>query len=389
MRTVARDVFIPRRGGLGAFVGFVAYTGENRLWHRYSWETASDKRADWSDIFSVDNGATWTDPVSVACYADELETGGKRKVAECCAFFDAAGKRLITMATRIHYPGDGEFVPGQRPTLRIALYDADSHSCRSAVDTDLGLRGGVAVSFTFPVRLSTGRLLFPAMTMALDDVGRPVSHPGCWAEKSQSLAVIGERDAGGEFQWRAGRPVDLDDRSTRGFDENTMAELSDGRVAMILRGSNEVIWERQPGYKWAAFSDDGGESWTRPRPMEYDDGTPAESSATGGALFRSIKDGELYWIGNFCPEGVRANGNRPRSPLYLVQVDETTFTFRKKTRFVIDERGPGDDEALQLSNFRYYQEIPSGDVVVFLPRFGALGAERWMDADYVRYRVAL
>ena len=389
MRTVERDVFIPRRGGLGAFVGFVAYTGDNRLWHRYSWETASDKRADWSDIFSADNGATWTDPAPVACYADEIEAGGKRKVAECCAFFDSGRKRLVTMAGRIHYPGDGEYEPGQRSSLRIVEYDADSRACLSVADTDLGLGGNLGVSFCFPIKLSTGRLLFPAFARLLDDGGRPVFYPGCWAEKCRSMVLIGECDARGDLQWRAGRPVDLDDRSIRGFDENTILELPDGRVAMIMRGSNEVIWERQPGYKWAAFSDDGGESWTKPRPMEYDDGTLAESSSTGGALFRSIKDGELYWIGNLCPEGVRANANRPRSPLYLVQVDEKTFAFRKSTRFVIDERGPGDDEALQLSNFRYYQEIPSGDVIVFLPRFGALGAERWMDADYVRYRIVL
>ena len=44
---------------------------------------------------------------------------------------------------------------------------------------------------------------------------------------------------------------------------------------------------------------------------------------------------------------------------------------------------------MQLSNFRYYQDRETGEVVIFLSRYGEQSAKQWMLADYYRYRVAL
>ena len=57
--------------------------------------------------------------------------------------------------------------------------------------------------------------------------------------------------------------------------------------------------------------------------------------------------------------------------------------------FVVDERGDHDSPRVQLSNFRFYQDRATGDVVIFLTRYGEQSEKDWMLADYYRYRVEL
>jgi hypothetical protein len=82
-------------------------------------------------------------------------------------------------------------------------------------------------------------------------------------------------------------------------------------------------------------------------------------------------------------------GNWPRSPLVIAEVGESPLRIRRETIAVIDERGPGDTSRTQISNFRYYQERSTGDVIVFASRFGERSEREWRRADYYRYRVAL
>ncbi len=87
--------------------------------------------------------------------------------------------------------------------------------------------------------------------------------------------------------------------------------------------------------------------------------------------------------------GERANGNWPRSPLYVAELQESPFALKRDTITVIDQRGPSDSPRTQISNFRYYQDRQTGDVVVFATRFGERDAQDWKRADYYRYRVAV
>jgi hypothetical protein len=70
-------------------------------------------------------------------------------------------------------------------------------------------------------------------------------------------------------------------------------------------------------------------------------------------------------------------------------VREEPFALRRETLLVIDERSGGDSPRVQLSNFRFYQDRDTGDLVVFLTRYGERSASEWMLADYYRYRVAM
>jgi hypothetical protein len=55
----------------------------------------------------------------------------------------------------------------------------------------------------------------------------------------------------------------------------------------------------------------------------------------------------------------------------------------------VDERNFNDSPRVQMSNFRFYQDRETGDVVIFLSRYGEKSEKEWMIADYYRYRVEM
>ncbi|MEW6750417.1 MAG: hypothetical protein AB1505_05500 [Candidatus Latescibacterota bacterium] len=148
-------------------------------------------------------------------------------------------------------------------------------------------------------------------------------------------------------------------------------------------------WAGRPGSGWLCFSEDGARTWSAPVPLPCDRGEPLESSATGSAFFRCLRTGALYWMGNLCPEGQRPRGNYPRVPLVAAQVQEEPLALKRDTLFVIGDRQEGEPPEVQMSNFRFYQDRTSGDLVVFVTRYAERSARDWMLADYYRYRVAM
>ena len=203
----------------------------------------------------------------------------------------------------------------------------------------------------------------------------------------QALVLIGEYQPDGTLAWHLSEATRIDpEKNCRGLSENALVELHDGRIAMVSRGCNGAYPDRL-GCKWLCFSGDGGDTWTDPEPLACTDREPLESGSNGCAVFRSIKTGKLYWIGNPALDGERANANWPRSPIAICEIQEEPFALRRETMTVIDQRGPGDSHRVQMSNFRFYQDRETGDVVLFLSRYGERDAEHWRQADYYRYRV--
>ena len=78
-----------------------------------------------------------------------------------------------------------------------------------------------------------------------------------------------------------------------------------------------------------------------------------------------------------------------RSPLCLVEVQESPFALKRETIFAVDERTFNDSPRVQMSNFRFYQDRENCDLVIFLTRYGEQSEKEWMLADYYRYRVEL
>jgi len=367
---------------------FITYISNEKpiLIHRYCREDYSDGYDDFVDIFSYDNGKTWTNPI--LHFKSKITIEGKIRYSESAGFFDPDTEKLITITDKKLYPEDKLDVDVPWNVV-LEIYEPKRDKWSGEIPLNFDIPGGIAVSFCRPIKTSKGRIVFPAQSHFLDEKGNPVHYKGCWSPAGIIVLILGDYKINGEIEWKLSKPVYPDlERTSRGFYEPAIIELKNGKFAMILRGDNSMFPDR-PGYKWVSFSEDNCETWTEPVPLSCDNGEVIESSSTGSGIFRSIKNDKIYWIGNLCIEGVRPNGNWPRTPLVIAEINEEPFTIKRNTIRVIDRQQKGVPAQLQLSNFRFYQDRENGDIVLFLSRLAENGYENWMKANYYRYRIKI
>jgi len=385
---LAKELLVPHQEKRPVATGFISYVDKTKpvLMHCYGWEDYSDGYDDYAVALSHDNGKTWTEPT--VRWKSMRVAAGRVRYAEPAAFFDPEREKLIVLVDKVLYPKDRLDVDAQY-ALAMDTYDPQSQSWSKRREITFPGERCPAMSFSFPVKTSRGRLLFPGMRQVIDSSGKAVHYRNCWAPVDEVVTVIGEYDREGEIAWRLGKPLAISpETSSRGIDENALAELTDGRIAAICRGDNSMFPEK-PGYKWLSFSRDDGRSWSAPVPLPAAGGAPFESGSNGSALFRSLKNGKLYWMGNLCLHGERPRGNWPRTSLIICEVQENPFALKRDTIFVIDQKGPEDSPDLQLSNFRFYQDRQTGDVVLFMVRYCQRGLKEWWRSDYYCYRVQI
>ena len=183
-----------------------------------------------------------------------------------------------------------------------------------------------------------------------------------------AMCFVGKWDAkNGVYKWQKSNSVFLPRKmSSRGLVELHMGELANGHLLMIMRGSDTP---QSPGRKWYSVSVDGGITWSPVTDMRYDNGEQLYSSASIHQIFRSSKNGKLYWVGNISEEPPK--GNYPRYPLYIVEIDEKGPSFIKDTLTVIDTRDPEvDTDKVQMSNFSLLENRESREVEIYLTRLG-------------------
>ena len=187
------------------------------------------------------------------------------------------------------------------------------------------------------------------------------------AKNIGSRCFIGEwEQAAGDYAWTPGAPVWIPlEVSARGLMEPSVVELKDGRLLVVWRGSNTPI---TPGRKWFSVSDDGGKTLSPVREWKYDDGTRFYSPSSIHRFIRHSVNGKLYWIGNICPKPPK--GNWPREPLIIAEVDESIPALKRDTVTVIDKKGPGDSDKLQLSNFHVLENRETHELELYLTRWG-------------------
>ena len=189
------------------------------------------------------------------------------------------------------------------------------------------------------------------------------------------------------YDWITSKPVFLPRRiSTRGLVELNLSELTNGNLLLIMRGSNTGLDPvKYPGRKWFSVSRDGGLNWSEVKDIRYDTGEQLYSPASIARTIHSSKTGKLYWVGNITD--VPPDGNSPRYPLQIVEIDEEGPSFRKDTVTVIDDRNPEkDSEYLQLSNFSLLENRETQEMEVYLTRLGERGGgpDIWT-ADAYKY----
>jgi len=328
--------------------------------------------------YSSDNGQTWSDPEPWTV-SWKVDGGMKRRLYQS-GFVDPVQDRLLLTADEGLLPTDTAIdgLSAYYPVYRVSkdggrtwqvdepmiqAEGADQYDAAHPFD-DFWVGRNALMLVTNKIRNAEGDLLVPAQMSVLDAEGRLFCPPGAYTF-TEALLLIGTWRADGRLDWRPSQRVSLaPERSTRGAVEPTIAQMPDGRILMVLRGSN-VTRPDLPGRKWFCVSHDQGRTWDEPRPWGYDDGTLFYSPSSISLLVPH-SNGKHYWFGNICPQNPVGNG--PRYPLVAAEVDPQGLQLIRESVVEIDTRREGDPEQLALSNFGVYEDRRTGELVLHMTR---------------------
>jgi hypothetical protein len=343
-------------------------------------------RSDTVDVayvrLSDDGGATWAEPKT---WPTQFPTeAGIRRRHPRGGYVDPATGRYISVWTegvlptddpiegmrqwKLHYSVSGDGGVSDLANGQImhegSQYNEIDHLPGISVGRNCVMIGDLGQR---PLTRSDGVILIPVQSSPVGPDG-DYNNPGAGFTYTDCLLLMGKWQKSGELAWTTSNRIVGDPaRTTRGMIEPTIAELDDGSILMVMRGSNDAL-PSLPGHKWMARSVDGGESWSKPAPWTYSDGHPFFSPSACSQLIPH-SSGMLLWMGNICAENPR--GNSPRYPIVLGEVDRGTGLLNRESVTVIDDRKPGEHERLTLSNFYTREEHGSGDLLLHHPRFFA------------------
>ncbi len=227
-----------------------------------------------------------------------------------------------------------------------------------------------------PLTRSDGAILMPVQSTPIGPDGK-YYNPGAGYTYTDCLLLVGHWSEDGRLCWSCSERVCGDpERTTRGLVEPTIAELADGRLMMVMRGSNDAHNEL-PSHKWRALSADGGQNWGAVEPWTYSDGEAFFSPSACSQLIPWV-DGRLLWAGNIC--AANPSGNRPRYPLVVGEVDRENGLLIRESVQTVDDLQADDDEMLTLSNCYARADRETGELLLHYPCFFARGYEgqrRW------------
>jgi autotransporter-associated beta strand protein len=184
-----------------------------------------------------------------------------------------------------------------------------------------------------------------------------------------------------DYDWQTSNRVSISPTlSSRGLLEPDMAQLNDGRILTIWRGSNSTT---TPGRKWYTVSSEDGLTLSAPLELKYDDGTSFFSPSAMHMLERNSVNGKLYWFGNIAP--FAPSGNLPRYPLVIAEVDEDLLALKRNTVTIIADLEPGESVSTQYSNFTVFENPETHVFELYLTNLGA-GTGQY-DADALRFTI--
>lgn len=171
------------------------------------------------------------------------------------------------------------------------------------------------------------------------------------------------------FDWTFGDWVGLPfELTTRGLYEPSLAELPNGDIFILCRGSNYTRSDDIIGCKFYCVSKDGGLHWSTPKPVLYDSGEIMFSSSCSTKLV-SHSNGKLYFVGVINDKNPR--GNLPRYPLCVAEIDQATLAVKENSVFVIDTKPDDLDDVDKLpvdfSNHWACEDERTGDLIVMAP----------------------
>lgn len=401
---LSQEVFIPSPKTGVATMGASYYTTQKDLSlisvHKYM------SRSDTVDVAYVrrsdDNGRSWSDSSEWATRFDHPNGTGRRHPRG--GYADPTTGRYLTVWTegilpnddplegmkqwKLHYSvsedGGKTQIVNEQIIHEGEMYDAIHHMPGIAVGKNCLMMGDLGER---PLTRSDGVILLPVQSTPVGPDGE-YYNPGKGYTYTDCLLLFGKWKPDGRLSWTASdRIVGDPNKTTRGLIEPTIAELEDGSILMVMRGSNDAQpdW---PGHKWYSKSRDGGMTWSEAKPWTYTNRSPFYSPSATSQLIPHA-DGRLFWMGNISKENPK--GNSPRYPIVLGEVDQRTGFLTQNTVSILDDRKAGESPYLTLSNFYAREDRETGDLLLHMTRlfaqdFRVDGITDWT-ADSLIYRI--
>ncbi|MDO9464908.1 MAG: sialidase family protein [bacterium] len=413
---VRREVYVPWKEGHGAPGVSVCYLGKGL---RRQESRATEVASDWSSEYcrvrtSEDNGRTWSGWTHVRLNWPARE-GFVKEEAPSAYCYDPVSKKIVrSVFQRFLIGEDGAetiqklWRTGERSFFDHAFWQVSDDEGRTwsgprqlryedgpclapdELPTEEFLSANQMYAGYTATATREGTIVFPVAESPVEitDRGRAETVHGV-------RCFIGKWDpAAGDYAWEVSQPIAVPHRiSGRGLMEPDIAELKDGRLLLEMRGSTLAVqkgWKgktESPGRRWISLSEDGGRTWSAVTDLRYDTGEQFYSPSTYSMLLRHRRTGKLYWFGNITP--TPPEGNLPRYPLYIAEVEETIPALKKDTLTVIDDYDPENDSPkIQFSNFKLLENRETGEIELYMTRLGE-STSHWLNASVYKYTITL
>lgn len=224
---------------------------------------------------------------------------------------------------------------------------------------------GFVASHAKPFRASNGEIIVPIELWRMDENGERYLPPPAWSYCDSAL-LIGRWTDYSDIEWEMSERVQLPlTKSTSGAYEPAAIELTEpGHMLMVLRSSNFGDTSI-PSYRWKSISRDYGRTWSEPTVLTYENGAKFFSPASCSELIRH-SSGRLFWVGNIISHN--ANGNHPRYPLVIAEINEASCSLIKDSVQVVLTRDPEvDSPRVEYSNARVREDPLTGHFVINAP----------------------
>lgn len=398
-RVVSQSVFVPSPEPGTNVSGGAYYTRADgvEMMSLHTYSSRSDILSHEFYRFSDDNGRTWSEPVLVPASATRPE-GTLRRHARG-GYLDPVTGMFLKIRNEAVLPNDevSEFMTHNTVHYALSLdggrtdlYDVPLVAEGPEYDADHPLPNVTRGKNCFmlgdrtcmPITLPDGTLLQPVQISPTGPDGN-YTNPGDGFTFTDCAVIRGRLRDDMTISWELGGIVKGEPEvSTRGCIEPTLARLADGRILMVMRGSNDVRPEL-PGYRWYSISTDDGKTWSPAASWCYESDEEFFSPSSCSQLLHH-SNGEIYWIGNICNENPR--GNHPRYPIVIGRVDQDRAALIEDTVTVIDDRKPGDGEVVTLSNFSAIEDREHHTVLLHLCR-SSRGGDAPFQGDCMRYEI--
>lgn len=333
--------------------------------------------------FSNDNGVTWGEP-QPGMRTEERPEGVLRQF-ELSGFVDPENGLLLTLLLEGILPSDDALDGMAWYCMR---YKVSCDGGRTSLIDDFVVQHGDKYSPSHPieyvhvgknslmygaessiVRAQQGHLVVATAITPLGPDGN-LCNPGGGYTYHEVVILFGHWRHDGSIEWGLGPRIAINPAlSTRGLLEPTVARFPDGRILMVMRGSNGGSKDPQnqiPARKWFCVSHDGGHTWSEVKPWRYSNEETFYSPSAISQLFRH-SSGRYFWFGNIVPENAR--GNWPRYPVVAAEVDPASLMLIKDSVFVVEDFDPAGPPGQHFSNFAIHEDRLSGELIMHMTPF--------------------